>query len=886
MSILSSKNRNKFFKVGKSLHVSQQTREGMCSFKSFFRVQKDWHLAPKVGQVDSVLPEGTSGPDLWIVNTQGISNSQVLVRSETLESFRQGAINSEFLEKTAHIIDCLLSGVSVIFPKVMESEWDLTPSFLLVYSWVSEGRWVKELKFHLCSLFNRYMKQELPEDIGSIHRPGTILIGPIMRRVTQKLGKKSFKSLVFLNTILNGFKKGLPIVDSNTVLASAEKHKERLSRDKETPSWLLEEVRRTGREVFGTEREVAENTDFWWINAKEPESRSPIQLRPLGTYASLSTRACVESGRSNGGALGKLVLDSVKWDTSRHSNEVPSLGFDDRLFYMATATHQLVQILYTPRYGTHEIRAPFIYGDLANERRIDVCSEQGVLDGGTINDFYCEESLAKFILEPLKVRTITAMGFGHNALYPEIQKGMLDCLQKFPAFALTGRPVDTKDISNLHRKTQRRVPEWFNSDSNWVRDELVWVSGDYSGATDSCHMDLSSALVDTVSDDLFVRHLLLHNLSQQKVSYEHSGLKKDAPETFLMTNGQLMGSRFSFPLLCVFNLAIYRYCLEKETGRSWPVSRLPVLVNGDDILFLASKSMLSRWESCLPLAGLEKSIGKNYVSQEFCTINSKLFLTPSDGDFEEIPYLNMGLVYGMKKQPFSGSGVLSHEKQEVRFKSLVGNFVCSQDLPEDMSDRYEAQIRGHRPDIHHSSMSDVMLGFKPDRFIGDTLVLNRDECLKDILWNVDPQFKTRCAPFEMSEERSLSCHLGILGSENDDAEFARRRTKLYKRTAAWDDRRVFMWWRRIRLEQLLCKGHNAWKERALKGVHSYSAEKIETSRNRVNSCSHKKEIKENRSSIVDQSETIGGKDQGLVQALGELSEWNRYILFKVVSRYL
>jgi hypothetical protein len=53
------------------------------------------------------------------------------------------------------------------------------------------------------------------------------------------------------------------------------------------------------------------------------------------------------------------------------------------------------------------------------------------------------------VLEPLKVRLITK-----GSAYPQwisrfFQKGLWDYLQKYPQFALTGRPMDASDLAGI-----------------------------------------------------------------------------------------------------------------------------------------------------------------------------------------------------------------------------------------------------------------------------------------------------------------------------------------------------------------------------------------------------------------------------------------------------
>jgi len=62
-------------------------------------------------------------------------------------------------------------------------------------------------------------------------------------------------------------------------------------------------------------------------------------------------------------------------------------------------------------------------------------------------------------------------------------------------------------------------------------------------------------------------------------------------ENAWQTNGQLMGSVLSFPYLCAANLICFMRAVTRVCGlRNLPVPSvkdLPVLINGDDILFIS-----------------------------------------------------------------------------------------------------------------------------------------------------------------------------------------------------------------------------------------------------------------------------------------------------------
>jgi hypothetical protein len=66
------------------------------------------------------------------------------------------------------------------------------------------------------------------------------------------------------------------------------------------------------------------------------------------------------------------------------------------------------------------------------------------------------------------------------------------------------------------------------------------------------------------------------------------------------------------------------------------LDQLPVLINGDDILFPASKQLYSAWLNEVNKLGLKPSVGKNYFSDQFFTVNSELYY--NDMTFRSRPW--------------------------------------------------------------------------------------------------------------------------------------------------------------------------------------------------------------------------------------------------------
>lgn len=133
-------------------------------------------------------------------------------------------------------------------------------------------------------------------------------------------------------------------------------------------------------------------------------------------------------------------------------------------------------------------------------------------------------------------------------------------------------------------------------------------------------------------------------LYEQRLHYA-DGLTCE-PFDVLQTNGQLMGSVLSFPILCAINFACKWIADELYYGRRIGIHQVDCLVNGDDIGFLSNNEHYSIWQRVITQAGFELSIGKNYIHRRFFTINSML----CDMDRKCIvPFFNVGLLTGQSK---------------------------------------------------------------------------------------------------------------------------------------------------------------------------------------------------------------------------------------------
>jgi len=246
--------------------------------------------------------------------------------------------------------------------------------------------------------------------------------------------------------------------------------------------------------------------------------------------------------------------------------------------------------------------------------------------------------------EALKVRTISkGPPITYFVLKP-FQKQFLKTVQRFPLFELTGTPV-TEEIIN--DKFGRRAG---------VFSEEAYHSGDLDSATDKMESWFSEEIADAIFDIydkesgfswMNFRILVKRALTQHLIE------DPDNKGCFVpQTIGQLMGSIISFPILCVGNAAASRFALEVTTGRTCPLRKFPGWINGDDVVTRYPRGLDFDiiWTAVLAFFGFNKSWGKCFDSAKFFNINSTTFeLDRCTGNFSLTRYINLGLVYGMKR---------------------------------------------------------------------------------------------------------------------------------------------------------------------------------------------------------------------------------------------
>jgi len=493
-------------------------------------------------------------------------------------------------------------------------------TFFHWYFLALSGTWVSEFKYHSLITFCQYHNQEPPPTVDSIHKDGTLYVGVLQNvfkmKMTSKRGRSLYDSFRFAT--INGVKRGMPDLPKEKVEETLFKHAEALSSNRSTPQLMLDELVRTSHEVFGGK-----------IKLKRPSR--------------LSTSSCEEFKKSSFGPYAFIM------------KRFYGLEGDDPLNdYKNLATHVLsYRCLY--KMETHPVhRECHIHdpiGDLV-ENFEDILQEA-----------YDKKVSVALIKEPLKVRPITVASVKRNALLQGLQAQMISRMSRFAIFDLTNKTFG---------------PNTLNENGLSILPGMLWISGDYKGATDNLHMDASLAVASAATSDPYIFKLMKESLGGGLIDYSKLQRDYNVPDPVIQTNGQLMGCMISFPLLCIVNAAVARRAFEiahyrrYKVWRKFSLDELNAVINGDDILIGTSlPDFIPIWENLIKEVGFEKSLGKNFVSEHFATINSQYFQV-CGGKFNYIASLKHSALEGVKNRVSGGGQKRSFNQKLMDLKGSIG----------------------------------------------------------------------------------------------------------------------------------------------------------------------------------------------------------------------
>jgi len=563
----------------------------------------------------------------------------------------------------------------------------------------SEAIFFKRAKYLTVAPMARYLECEAPKTPDQAWMP----IGQYRNWAKTRLRVFSRKNTHLWYSFLQGKRCALPL-SSDLVLTTYKEHREAMDRpdpiDDETHDRVmkelkpvLEKIRQTLQTVYST----AGREDDW--------------ITPEETHHVASTKASYEKSRAGGGQLGALLrtlprlqkcnpLNHVRSEVGRRDPDLIRMVFYPRA--IVSGRVELNVVIEEYAYPGGEVE----WYDNVRKTCVSYAMEQRTL-----------KATIQAVLEPLKVRVISKGNAGPYYASKRLQKALHDVLRGMDCFKLIGQPLGATDLFDLAVN-----PVQVGT------GRLEWFSIDYSAATDKLSARLSASILGYLlenQDPAMVnlwQSVLAPHMCEYPFPYDESVLPVQ------QRNGQLMGSVLSFPILCIANLGLYlsviaddpRPIVEKLRG---------VLVNGDDMLYVAPRSL---WDDHVALGravGLEMSPGKAYHHPVYANANSACYhfdlsrfnhvdryedtdlLTrgprrrgggefwwtaqPQSSSPFYIPFLNVGLFFGQNKVLGNDT---DEEEKEKSYVSVIDRLLAGA-LPGKANDILAMYVKRHAVDI-------------------------------------------------------------------------------------------------------------------------------------------------------------------------------------------
>jgi len=449
-----------------------------------------------------------------------------------------------------------------------------------------------------------------------------------------------------------------------------------------------EQLKRTVREIFGRLGHRS-NHRFEWSDILQP--------------AFPSTSANYINSRAGGGSVGSILVDNI--------DLLEGLRKPGGLLQIHSTETIRQEVPIAGPHQSHMSREYHEYGLGKHTSHSTAREEEHMIDNDQFVNFDDSELLANYrqfflrviersrdevpeiepvaLAEALKIRMITKCPPIMQYCLRPLWKKVHTILKQHKTFHLIGNGQQFWPF--IVQNTMGRE----------LADHEEYISGDYKAATDNLQWWVSEAIMDEVCECLDVP-AVYRELSRRALTQHIYTLKpekfKDYPEiikdikdrfgemnsgdevVMFQKTGQLMGSIMSFPILCIANAAMCRWACELGDGRSWALKDCRLAVNGDDCAMRTSKDTYPFWQKITSFCGLEESVGKTFRSRQFVEINSTLYARLSESEmpqgklynpdevvaeggerqgfeakvaFEEVKYVNMGLMMGYKK---SGAG--------------------------------------------------------------------------------------------------------------------------------------------------------------------------------------------------------------------------------------
>lgn len=507
--------------------------------------------------------------------------------------------------------------------------------------WALKDRFESGFKFLTAYVAAICLKQEAPPRPQWLPDEDIRLYGGVTRSRLQKLLTRGERTLMPLAQSLLMAKRATAPVSERFVEGEYVQHEKRLRAEPPAvPWWFPREIRRTVDEVF----------------------RRPFS--PGSTLKIPSERAHFGWSRKRLGAFGALVqppddifadpeesryLGILRENDPRHAEAAKERLCSIVSFSVYSHSLPELLVMYERAGRVVEVRG---FGSLVEERITDrlerdtwykrgkkvVVQRRDTTDGrpAEMGPPVAEPSA---VLEACKVRMITKGPVKQQYFGKYLQSFLWRSVQHHPTFRLIGQPLQAGDIDCF---------------LGHCPVGSYYLSGDYKAAT-----DYISASCTTLCWEEICRRCRIDPFWEElghEILTDHRMVSMVGP-SYDQSNGQLMGSVVSFPILCLINACVNRYVMETAYGRPFSLRDTGMLINGDDCLLHLPPRAYGLWQQATKNVGLIMSAGKNYFSDRFVVINSRMFAyRPEYGvwNFQHgivgskiVPFINPGNLHGV-----------------------------------------------------------------------------------------------------------------------------------------------------------------------------------------------------------------------------------------------
>jgi hypothetical protein len=189
------------------------------------------------------------------------------------------------------------------------------------------------------------------------------------------------------------------------------------------------------------------------------------------------------------------------------------------------------------------------------------------------------------------------------------------------------RPVQECLYDFLSRKSWLVRGDFLEEHAKSVVDDLregeQIISGDYSNATDAIPPVVTRTVVEVLLTSPYLSPEERNALSAAFPACGHKVRHND--EVIDIVRGQPMGSRVSFPILCLINRICWEICDSMRNNRGGRSERRAIF-NGDDCAFSGDDEFYRNWRTVTSHFGLVVNEQKTGRSRDHLELNSRRFI--------------------------------------------------------------------------------------------------------------------------------------------------------------------------------------------------------------------------------------------------------------------